>query len=214
MENFVMKRSVNYWWERTLVQFGRKVILCLVKSPITPNMVTLFNLFVIVPLVCFVSIKKWYFLIAILFQVYMFLDIVDGNLARNKHMQSELGRRLDIISDTIFFTVVIFFVGISLELSIISVLVPICIHQIYGLIATYYIVPQMKKMSCFKHTKLKQWFAERGIIFGMDATLETLIVSILLLTPIRGWCLGICGVLWVADLCYRLYELKIFNKNN
>ena len=44
MKDFIMKRKDNYWWERTLVLFGRHFIMLLVNSPITPNMVTMSNL--------------------------------------------------------------------------------------------------------------------------------------------------------------------------
>lgn len=191
--------------------FGKPLVMFLVKTPVTPNMVTVFNLLIIFPLVCFANVKKYYYLLALLVQVYMFLDVVDGNLARNKNMKSELGRKLDIFADTLFYTVGLFFIGCGLEMPIWCVLGWIVVQQIYGFTATYYIVPRIRKLEEFKHTKLKAFFIEKDILFGMDASLECLIISIFLLLPCRQLTVIICPILWLVDLVYRLYELKIVN---
>ena len=214
MSEFVMKRKDNYWWERTLVLLGKPFIIFLVHTPITPNFVTLFNLIVIFPLLCFWAIEKNFYLMALFVQLYMFLDVVDGNLARNKNMKSELGRRLDIIADTIFYTVGYFFIGISMELPIFTIIIAILVQQVYGLVATYYIVPRMQKLQPFTHTKLKQLFLKKNIIFGMDVSLETLITSVMLLLPIRNYIFIVCPILWLIDLFYRLYELNWVNRGN
>lgn len=211
---FIMKRKDNYWWERTLVMMGKPLIMLLVESSITPNMVTMVNLIINIPLIIFCAWNKSFYILAMLIQLYMFLDIVDGNLARNKHMQSELGRRLDIFSDTIFYIVCFFFVGLGLDISIYSIVIFILVQQIYGLTATYYIVPKLKRLSRFEHTKIKKFFINKDILFGMDASLETLITSILLLLPIRRIIFIICPLLWAIDLIYRLYELNWVNRNN
>lgn len=214
MSEFVMKRKENYWWERRLVLFGKPLIMFLVHTPITPNIITLFNLIIIFPVVCFWAVEKNFYMLALFVQVYMFFDILDGNLARNKNMKSELGRKLDIISDTLFYTIGYFFIGISIDIPVILVIVAILVQQIYGMVATYYIVPQIRRLQSFKHTRLKSYFCKKGILFGMDASLETLITSVLLLLPIRGYIFIVCPVLWLVDLIYRLYELKWVNRGN
>jgi hypothetical protein len=103
-------------------------------------------------------------------------------------------------------------VGYAVQIPLLQAFALVLIHMIYAGIATYYIVPHIRKMPDFKHTPLKSWFAERGILFGMDAILQCLITSVLLLTPFRKMIFVICPILWVVDLVYRLYELLIFNK--
>ena len=166
------------------------------------------------PLICLMAWEKSFFALALMVQIYMFLDIVDGNLARNKHMQSELGKKLDVISDTLFYTVGYFFIGLGVEAPIGVVLMAILVQHFYGMIATYYIVPKIRKLEVFKHTRLKKFFIDRDILFGMDASLETLITSVLLLTSIRKYIYIVCPVLWMLDLIYRLYELNWVNRYN
>lgn len=48
----------------------------------------------------------------------------------------------------------------------------------------------------------------------MDATFETLITSIFLLSPFRKVIYIICTLLWMIDLIYRLYELNWINRKN
>ena len=214
MSEFIMKRKDNYWWEVTLVKLGKPFIIFLTHTSVTPNMITLINLIIMLPLICLMAWEKSFFALALMVQIYMFLDIVDGNLARNKHMQSELGKKLDVISDTLFYTVGYFFIGLGVEAPIGVVLMAILVQHFYGMIATYYIVPKIRKLEVFKHTRLKKFFIERDILFGMDASLETLITSVLLLTSIRKYIYIVCPVLWMLDLIYRLYELNWVNRYN
>lgn len=209
-----MKRKVNYWWERTLVLIGKPLIRFLVHTPVTPNMVTLFNLLIILPAVCIISFNQSYVLLACFVQLYMFLDIVDGNLARNKNMKSELGRKLDIIADTVFYTLGFGIIGIGVEAPLEWILFAILVQQIYGFTATYYIVPQISRADEYKHTRLKQFFMKKDILFGMDASLECLMISVFLLTPFRKMMFVVCPFFWILDLCYRMYELKVVNKKD
>ena len=162
MNEFVMKREVNYWWERTLVIMGKPLIMFLVNTSITPNMITLCNMLIVIPMVCIASWKQKFYVLALLVQLYMFFDILDGNLARNKNMKTELGRKLDIWSDTLFYTVGYFFIGLGLQEPIWTILFFILIQQVYGGVATYYIVPNIRKLDKFEHTKLKNIFIQKG----------------------------------------------------
>ena len=212
MKDFVWKRKVNYIWERTLVKLVKPVVLFLVDTPITPNMITFINLLLCFPFVLWACYLKNYFLIALGIQLYAILDVLDGNLARNKNMSSKLGKILDYIADTLFYIIGYSAIGIALELKILNIVGLIVIHQLYGLIATYYIVPSMRKVDKFNHTKLKKYFEDKGIIFGMDATLQCFITSILMLFPLRKYIFNICIILWIVDLIYRIYELKWCNR--
>ena len=214
MNEFVMKRKDNYWGERTLVLFEKPLIMFLVSTPITPNMVTSMNLLLVLPLVCVTAWYHKFIILSLLIQVYVFLDIMDGNLARNKNMKSEFGRKLDILSDTFFYTVGYFFIGIGMDEPIWIVVLFILVQRIYGLVATYYIVPNIRKLNHFEHTSIKKYFINKDIIFGMDVSLETLITSVLLFFPIRKIIFIICPILWSIDLVYRLYELKWLNRKN
>lgn len=208
MEDLIMKRKDNYWWNRTLVMCGKPFIKFLINTSITPNMITIFNLLFIFPVICIFAVWQKYYMLALLVQVYMFLDVVDGTLARNKHMESEFGGKLDILADTLFYTIGYFLIGWGLEISVRQILAALVVQQIYGMVTTYYIVPQIRKLDNFKRTKLKEFFSQRDILFGMDASFETFITSVMLIFPFRKYIFIVCPILWMADLIYRLYELR------
>ena len=213
MSEYVMKRRENYFWEKALAYMAKPLVLLLIHTPITPNMVTIFNFLVNIPIICVLCWLKRPIWVAVFIQIYAYLDIVDGNLARNKNMKSELGRKLDIITDTIFYTVGVFFIGYFCCGELIwKVMLLIVIQQIYGLIATFYIVPNMKKNESFLHTKLKAFFMKQGFIFGMDAIFQCLIMSLMLPFTFRRAIFIVCPILWIMDLVYRLYELKWVNR--
>lgn len=211
MTEFVWKRRINYVCEHIYIVILKPLILLLMKTSITPNMVTIFNLCLVVPLVLVVGAQKNRFVLALLIFAYLSIDIIDGNLARNKNMCSALGKKLDTVSDTIFYIVGYFFIGYAIEAPIYLTIILVVTHQIYGLIATYYIVPSMKKNMQFKHTRIKVAFESRGLIFGMDASAQNTLTIVFLLTPIGGKGFVLLILLWIVDLIYRLYELLIYN---
>lgn len=212
-EKFVWKRDVNYASEALMVNISKPLVNMLKKSSITPNMITMFNMVVIFPSIILVCLFDNYILISVLIFLYALFDVIDGNLARNKGLCSNFGKILDNVSDTLFYTVGYFFIGMSIKLNLWAILGLILIQQIYGIVATFYIVPQMKDKKNFKHTKLKQWFRDKGIIFGMDAVLQCIITVILLLCKLRRYIFLLCFILWLCDLVYRLYELIWYNRN-
>src|SRR5471030_1277520 len=64
------------------------------KTFITPNMVTIAN--IIFSIILFYgAYNRDYIFCSIVIQIYLFLDILDGNLARYKNMKSKLGAKLD-----------------------------------------------------------------------------------------------------------------------
>ena len=52
MSEFIMKRKDNYWWDVTLVKLGKPFIIFLTHTSVTPNMITLINLIIMLPLIC------------------------------------------------------------------------------------------------------------------------------------------------------------------
>ena len=209
MGEFVYKRAQNYFWERTLVEIVKKPVLFLCRTPVTPNMVTIFNLLVNTSLCCFLAYKREYILTAIFIQIYMMLDVVDGNLARNKKMSSKLGKKLDELADFIFFTIFYLVLGWNMDIPFWWALCGVIMQHVYGFIATNYIAPVVRGNDSFKRTKLKQFFYDRGILFGMDATLQCLVTTIMLFTPYRNYLFLVNMTLWLIDLIYRIYEVKI-----
>ena len=205
---FIMKRAQNYFWERTLVEVVKRPVRFLVNTPITPNMVTVTNMILNTGICCYLAINNKYVLTALFIQIYMLCDVLDGNLARNKKMCSSLGKRLDQISDFLFFTVFFLVLGWNMDIPFWWAICAVLMQNIYGLIATFYIAPFIRKSENFKRTKLKQYFYDRGILFGMDVTLQCLVSSIFLLTPYRNYLFLAYMGLWLIDLIYRLYEIK------
>ena len=214
MEHLIIKRKQNYWWYYMLFLMGEPLMRLLMKTPITPNMITLVNLLGIFPAICLAGVGKHFFVLAILVEIYMFIDTIDGNLARNKNMLSERGKKLDYLADTLFDTVGKIAIGIAIDTPVWLVLLAIAVQQGYGAIATHYIVPKIRSTENFKRTALKQFFWERGILFGMDTSMECLTISLMMLFPIRKYIFIACPLLWIIDLCYRLYELKWVNRGN
>ena len=197
-----------------LFLIGEPLMRLLMRTPITPNMITLINLLGIFPAICFAGVGKHFFALAILVEIYMFIDTIDGNLARNKNMLSDRGKKLDYLADTLFDTIGKIAIGIAIDTPMWLVVLAIAVQQGYGAIATYYIVPRIRNTENFKRTALKQFFWERGILFGMDTSMECLTISLMMLFPIRKYIFIVCPALWLADLCYRLYELKWVNRNS
>lgn len=176
------------------------------KTFITPNMVTLCNSFLAMFIFYFSYLQK-FCLVALLIQVYLFLDILDGNLARYKNMKSALGAKLDSINDKIFYTLVFVFIGYkTVPLSL--VLGVAILINLYGIIATYYIVPRLRKLTKVERRGLKKYFMDRGFIIGMDlGTIDILTTVFLLLNLIKPlYVVLILGLIF--DIVYRLGELS------
>lgn len=104
---------VDRWFNRPL---GRPLSRWLVRTPVTPNMISLASIGIGVA-------AAWFFaqgagssaiLGAILFQVSAIVDCVDGDVARAVFKESPLGRWLDIVGDQVVHAAV--FGGIALGL--------------------------------------------------------------------------------------------------
>ena len=88
----------------------------LVKTPVTPNQVTIISLVIgIVAAVFFSHGTHTYTIIAgVLYFISTVFDQCDGEVARFKHMESEFGRAFDIIVDSIVNTAIVSGVAFAL----------------------------------------------------------------------------------------------------
>lgn len=177
------------------------------KTFITPNMVTSANI-IFSLLMFYLGYKEHYILFALGIQFYLFLDILDGNLARYKNMRSKLGGTLDTICDNLFYNGMIIAIGIN-RVSYIYIIVTILLLNLYGIIATYYIVPRLRKLKVIKRSGIKKYFMDKGYIIGMDlGTLDIIMTFFLLLghALVPMFITIIAG--YIFDIIFRIVELK------
>jgi phosphatidylglycerophosphate synthase len=208
MTKFTAKRANFYWMEKIDTQLIRLLLPVLEKTFLTPNMVTACNLLLIIPAACYATLSKNYILLAALIQVYLLGDILDGNLARYKKLCSPMGKKLDRISDTLFYAGFYSFLAYHIGLGIPLMIVYLAVFYLHGLTATFYIVPRIRKMAEFKRWGIKKFFFDRGILFGMDLSTEDVIMTVFMLTPYRKFAFYLTIALYFMDVIYRLYELK------
>ena len=188
------------------VKVVNPLLPAIAKTFITPNMVTLCNSLLAL-FIFYMSYLQRFSIVALLIQVYLFLDILDGNLARYKNMKSALGAKLDSINDKTFYTLLFVFIGYkTVPLSLIFGVV--LLINLYGIIATYYIVPRLRKLTRVERRGLKKYFMDRGFIIGMDlGTIDILTTVFLLLNLIKPlYVVLILGLIF--DIVYRLGELS------
>lgn len=208
MNDFIPKRPQYYWIERVYTEIVIKMLPALKNSFVTPNMVTSINLFLTLPLLCICAVKENYVACAFLIQIYLFFDIADGNLARYKNMCSDFGKKMDKITDILFYTIFYILLGYKVGLSIFMIIIFIFVFHFYGIIATFYIVPRLRKIKNFKRWGLKKALFEKGFILGMDNGMQDVLMSIFLFTPYKKFPFYLSIVLYMIDICYRIYELK------
>lgn len=193
---------VEYFYTSKLVE---PLLPILSKTFITPNMITLFNSFFALVILYF-GYNKRYFSVAIFIQIYLFLDILDGNLARYKNMKSELGAKLDSINDRFFYTLIFVFIGIK-NIQLPLIILVVVLINIYGIIATYYIVPRLRKMNVIKRWGIKKYFMDKGFIIGMDLGTIDIITSVFLIFGKIKLLYIVLIIGLVLDIVYRLIEL-------
>ncbi len=202
-----LKRKHFYFLEKHYTDLVIWTLPGFARIGITPNQVTIVNLlngFLIFGLIA----CRLYIPAALLIQFYLFLDILDGNLARYREQATKLGAVLDHIGDRLFYNGVILVLGLTTPVHWIWILLFLVVHNLHSLSATYYIVPAIRKMQTFQRFGLKKALMDRGYILGMDLSTQDLILSALIATPWRIRIIPIVTVLYLADLIYRLLELE------
>ena len=177
------------------------------RTFVTPNMVTSLN--IIFSFVMFyLAYREHYILFALGIQFYLFLDILDGNLARYKNMRSKLGATLDTICDNLFYNGMLIAIGIN-RVSWFYILTSVFLVNVYGWIATYYIVPRLRKLKTINRSGIKKYFMDRGYIIGMDlGTLDIIITLFLLFGHKLKLMFIVISIGYILDIIFRIAELK------
>lgn len=207
------KRKAYYFWDKQILRVALPMGDILAKTFVTPNMVTLTNLIIVFPLICLSAYLKSYISIAILLNVYIMLDFLDGGLARKKEMFSKYGAILDEVTDYLMYSVGYIVVAYSMETPWQFIVFSMVGQWLYAVITTIYIAPMIRKLDEFNKTKIKLFFENKlHLILGMDVSMESLLITICIWFPCRKYIFLICGIFWTIDLIYRLLELHILNR--
>ena len=208
MGSFVLKRREFYWAERIYTNLVVKLLPFLGRTFLSPNMVTVANI-INASIACFLIWGEDYKIAALLVQIYLFFDILDGNLARYKNSCTHWGKVLDQISDRYFYNIFFVLLAVRLGMNRHWIFFYLLVHNVYGVVATYLIVPQIRRLKEFRRWGIKKYLMQRGILFGMDLSTQCVITSILLLTSYKEWIIYSVTLLYFLDLLYRLIELWI-----
>lgn len=204
----IRKRDHYYLVEKIYTELVLHLLPLIGRTPLTPNQITLAN-YLNAVIVLVLIIDQWFLPAAMLIQLYLVLDILDGNLARYKQQFSKLGAKLDNIGDRFFYNAIMIAIGWATQMHWGSIMAFLIAHNAHSYIATTYIVPRIRKARNFKRFAIKQWLMDKGYILGMDLSFQAAIVSILLLTPYREWALPITTALYGLDLTFRLIEVQL-----
>ena len=202
-----LKRKHFYFLEKHYTDLVVWMLPWFAKIGITPNQVTIVNLLNGILIFVLIAFHQ-YVPAAILIQLYLILDILDGNLARYRELSTKLGAVLDHLGDRLFYNGVIIVLGLATPVHWIWILLFLVAHNLHALAATYYIVPAIRNMQTFQRFGLKKALMDRGYILGMDLSTQDLILSALIATPWRGWIIPSVTLLYLVDLIYRLIELE------
>lgn len=206
MKPEVYKRAHYYLVEKIYTEIVFLLLPFLGKTPITPNMVTCTNILICLT-ACSLVWKQHFITAAILVQIYSFLDALDGNLARYKNMQSALGKKLDWWGDRIFYNGFFALAAYISGTHFLWIVVYLIVFNGYGAIATYYIVPRIRRIGGYKRFGVKKILLDKGILLGMEISIQDVIASVMLITSYRSMMLPVITILYCWDMCYRLYEL-------
>lgn len=207
MVSFI-SRSQMYFFERMHRYISVPIVKSLAKTKITPNMVTITN-FILAAINSYLLFNnKLSIVSAFLMFMYYFLDVVDGNLARCTGKTSKLGATLDKVGDDLFYNIFLITLGIN-RVPLYILFIVLFLHNIYGIAATYYIVPNIKKIKDFKRAGLKKYFMDKGIILGMDISLLNVLIIVTILSRQYTAMYVIIMILYIADILYRVIELWV-----
>jgi phosphatidylglycerophosphate synthase len=200
------KRQHFYWAEKFYTDVVFRLMPAIAETGITPNQITILNILNGL-LILWCIWQQHYIPAALLIQLYLFLDIVDGNLARYRNLSSRLGAILDNLGDRFFYNAVIVTIGIATQTHWAWIVFFLLAHNLHAALATYYIVPRIRKTPDFKRFAVKQWLMDRDYILGMDLSSQDVIMSALLVTSWRIYIVPIIAWLYLLDLVFRLVEL-------
>lgn len=193
----------EYFYTQKIVE---PILPYISKTFITPNMVTIINI-ILSFIIFYLAYNRYYLIVAVLIQIYLFLDILDGNLARYKNMKTKLGAKLDNINDSVFYNVIFIALGVN-SVEWYYIFVVIILISAYRIIPTYYIVPRLRRLKVVERKGIKKYFMDRGYIVGMDLGTLDIISSVMLLFGFIKPLYIILIFGYVFDIIYRIIELK------
>ncbi|MDQ8201578.1 CDP-alcohol phosphatidyltransferase family protein [Pelagicoccus sp. SDUM812003] len=204
---YTPKRDSFYLFEGLYTRLVCKLLPTIARTRLTPNQVTLLNIGNSL-LIAFLLLKSLWFPASLLIQLYLILDILDGNLARYTRLSSKFGQILDQIADRLFYTGGFLVLGYSTGNSTSWLIAYAFVINAYAILTTFYIVPRLRSLPSVQRWGLKKAFMQKKILFGMDLSTQDVIASLLLLTPWKAAILPAITLLYAADSLYRLWELK------
>ncbi len=106
-----------------------------------------------------------------------------------------------------FYSLIFIFLGLN-RVSWILIVCVILLVNLYGIIATYYIVPRLRKLKVINRTGIKKYFMDRGYIIGMDLGTLDIIMSICLLFSAINTMFSVIIFGYIFDIAFRIIELK------
>ena len=188
-------------WVNSL--FAAKISSFLVKTPLTPNQITLFGLVIgMASGICFTQGNYWSsFLGGLLLVFTAILDCCDGNVARLKFMESDFGEKLDTACDNIIniFVFTGMMLGVAHSQGLIQAMIPFLLLALGGGWIFYLIYfPRGGKGAFFKNTPIYdaiQVLASRNFIY---------IVFVFAVVDKLDW------FLWLAGIGSNIFALSIY----
>ncbi|WP_244834817.1 CDP-alcohol phosphatidyltransferase family protein [Clostridium sp. BJN0001] len=215
MSNIIYKREkkIMHLAEAFYTNVIVNPILPLVaKTPIKPNYITISNILISV-FIYYLAFMNNLTIVAVLIQLYLFFDVLDGNLARYINARSKLGAKLDFWSDRFFYNLIFISIGYGRVNILLLLAVVVCVN-LYAIIPTYYIVPNLRKLKNIKRFGFKKYMMSKGYIIGMDLGTVDFLLTFFLITRLISltnlFILITAG--YIIDLMYRIIELKINQK--
>lgn len=142
---------------------------------------------------------------ALLIQLHHLLDGVDGNLARYQGRCSNIGKRLDQISDQLVRLAI--FVALALAAHVPIGLELLMLATIYLdlVLVAWVILPCAKRYPLIR-ARWKQWFMDRGLMPGFDIFTLYALISLCLLFQLPAVAVVLVTLLKTLDWSYRLWE--------
>jgi phosphatidylglycerophosphate synthase len=204
----IIKRKEMYLIEKIYTyKLALPIVKYLANTFITPNMITILNLFLglvsIILLLMNINLP-----VALLVQIYLLFDILDGNLARYAGKTSKFGAKLDNFCDRLCYNGFIFAAGYNRVITEVLI-IALLLHNLHGIVATFYILPRIRKLKKVKRFGLKKVLMTKGIILGMDlSTLDFLLSVCIIINKLDIFVIVIL-VAYLVDILYRLVELRI-----
>ena len=194
------KQAMDIWFNSL---FSLRISSLLVKTPLTPNQLTLFGLIIgLAAGLLFAQGDYWSGLMGgFLLAATAVWDCCDGDVARLKFMESDFGEQLDTICDNII-NVFIFtgmMVGMANSQGLAQAIVPFLLLALGGgLIFIFIYFPEGGKGSFFRGTRLYeviQVLASRNFIY---------IVVLFAIAGKLDW------FLWLAGLGSNVFALSLY----